>query len=101
MSKGWAALGGQLSVAPESRAAFHTALIRKQGSSLLLHPSPSALSPQPSAGLPSWPCAWEGQEEPNRVTSIQLGAEHVSGMTPRKEGYFNLESCRLQLPAPK
>lgn len=35
------------------------------------------------------------------MTSVQLGAEHVSGMTPRREGYFNLESCLLQLPTPK
>ena len=34
------------------------------------------------------------------MTNIQLGAVHVSGMTP-SEGYFNLESCLLLLPTPK
>lgn len=71
---------------------FHAALIRKQGSSLLSYLLQPGRDCQPGPGHPDW----EGQEEHNRVTSMLLGSEHVSGMTPR-ESYFNLESRLLLL----
>lgn len=86
----WAAPGGR-----EAGATSHSALIRKQGSSLP--------PPHPSPGWDCHParhCLLGGAGACGRVTGTQLGAEHVPGMTPRREGYFNLESCLFQLPTP-
>lgn len=58
-------------VALEARAEFHTALIRKQGSSQLALPR-LPQTPQCLGKTGPMQPAWEWQEEHSHVTSIQL-----------------------------